>query len=257
MPEPVVDQKAVVIDPNNPNPIVPPTFSDDQQKFINNLFNERFKTITTKYEKTVADLKTEIEEVKQGKKATPKAGEPGHDPNNPNPEGDDADPVKKQYKGIVKGEQAKTAAAQADAAAQKAEVERLNKQLLANRKTQEMRDAAAKQDFCDFKAVMKLAEDSVQYDKEADKFYVVDESGERMHNASLQDMSLEEFFVKFAAQRPFLVNSSVKAGAGSHPSKALLGTRVVRVKADCKTVEEKADYINKNGLAAWEKLPLK
>jgi hypothetical protein len=70
-------------------------------------------------------------------------------------------------------------------------------------------------------------------------------------------MSVKDFLTQYASANDFIVHSSVKPGAGASEAKHS-GTPVfVRSKADFRSTEEKVALIQKQGAAAYAKLPIK
>jgi hypothetical protein len=113
-------------------------------------------------------------------------------------------------------------------------------------------------EFHDINLVRTLVEGAIELDPDT-RQWVIKENGITKKNASLEPMSLSDYFKTFAAQRPFLVKGTAKGGVGSSENQRSVigGVGVVRTKADVKTVKDKSEYLNKFGLAAWEDLPLK
>jgi hypothetical protein len=224
------------------------TFTEEQQTAINTLINQRFAKVSEKHEaekKALADekaaLQAQLEEVKAGKHK--KEGE--------------EDPKEKQYKDLLTNEKAQTAAAKQALEKESNEKKSLAAENLRIRKEIAIREAAQNR-FLDMEVVMAMVQDKIEYDDDT-KNFVVREGGIVRQNASLQNMSLSEYFDDFGKKRPFLVRSDVVGGAGSSENAGGAGPSVgvVRVKADLKSYKDKSAYITKFGLDAYEKLPLK
>lgn len=79
-------------------------------------------------------------------------------------------------------------------------------------------NAASKVNFVNNEVVTKLTKDSISWDGEKNRFFVVGVDGTPRLNASFDPMSLEEFYTEFAAQNPYLVRGDVKGGVGSKES---------------------------------------
>lgn len=88
---------------------------------------------------------------------------------------------------------------------------------------------------------------TVEQDKTGN--YIVREKGQIKLNASLEPMTLSEFYAEFAVKNPKMAN--VHSGSGSRQDGK------VRSKSDLKTVAEKHSFIIKRGIRAYEMLPLK
>jgi hypothetical protein len=162
----------------------------------------------------------------------------------------------------LRAEQTQTQAAKSAWENEKQRADKLDAELADSRKNQAIRDAASHLDggleFHDLPMVTELVKGFVVLDKDSNS-YVVKINGVVKMNNSLTPMTLSEYFVEFATQRPYLVKSQAKAGAGSQESgtQGQVGVGVIRSRADLKTVLQKTDYINKFGYDAYAKLPIR
>lgn len=91
------------------------------------------------------------------------------------------------------------------------------KTMLSVKKQVAIQAAASKINFIDIGVVNKLTEENIQWDPARNRFIVVVDGKERMNNA-FEPMSLDEFYVEFAAKNPFLVRGDARPGTGSTPS---------------------------------------
>jgi hypothetical protein len=233
-----------------------PTFDDNQQKFINELFDKRFGKITSKHEEEKTALTNKVKELEDALKAAKKEGTGKEGSNNL------TEAEKKQYEDLLKAEKEAAKQALKQVLEKDETVKKIQSELQQTRKTQAIRDAASSMgnglEFHDLKLVTKLTEDAIVFDEESNQ-WVVKENGVIKKNNSLLPMTLTEYFESFAAERPFLVKGTVKTGAGSGEGRGNggSGVGVVKTKADLKTVKEKSDYITKFGYDQWEALPSK
>lgn len=225
------------------------TFTEDQQTVINTLINQRFAKVSEKHEtekKALADEKAalvaELEALKSGKAKK---------------EGAEEDPKEKQYKDLLTNEKAQTAAAKAALEKEGNEKKALAEENMRIRKEIAINQASGGR-FLDMEAVLSMVQGKIEYDEDT-KSFVVREGGIIRQNASLQNMTLAEYFDDFAKKRPYLVRSDVVGGAGSSENAGGAGPSVgvVRAKADLKSFKEKSAYITKFGLPAYEALPLR
>lgn len=222
------------------------TFTESQQAFINKLFDTRFSKIESKHNdelKRVNDKHNS--DLEAAKVATAKKDTPG-----------DEDANMKQLKDLLRTEQSKTVSEKARADVAEKHSKDTESAMQKVQKLNAIRDAASKQNFFELVTAVKLTEDSIVWSDEHNTFVVMVD-GVVKQNSSLQPMSLEEFYTAYAAGHPYLVNGDVKAGAGSTHAGGTSGAGVVNTKADLKTWEQKSNYIDRYGLSAFEKLPIK
>jgi hypothetical protein len=114
----------------------------------------------------------------------------------------------------------------------KAELDRKNQELAAKakealdaradaegvRKQNAIQSAAGKNGFFNVDQVVKLTGDLVKYDATTKSFTVFTENGTERLNSEYKPMTLDEFYIEFAAKNPYLVRSDVKGGSGSSES---------------------------------------
>lgn len=120
-----------------------------------------------------------------------------------------------------------------------------------------MQNAASKIPFVDTEVVIALTKGQVHRDAEG-KFIVLREDGQPRLNASMEPMSLEEFYNDFAGKRPYLVRGDVKSGtsASENTKSAFTGNRQIDVatifgpKSDSRLANELA----KNNYAEYKRL---
>jgi len=92
------------------------------------------------------------------------------------------------------------------------------------RKEVAMHKAVGKLSFVDPAMVAKLTDDSIKWDEQKGRFVVISESGTEKLNASMEPMSLEEFYKGFATENPYLVKADARGGAGSSQSQVGLSS---------------------------------
>lgn len=240
MPEPVV----------NPDDKTTPTFDDNQQKFINEMFDKRFGKIQSKHADELKSATDKIAELTLALEEH-KASKPGKK------DGDPDDAKEKQFKELIKAEQSKYTDAQKVLGEKDKEINTLRSESLRIRKEQAIRDAASKQGFHEIVTVIKLTGDEVVWNDDHNAFVVM-ENGIVKNNASMQPMSLDEYYAAYAAQRPYLVSSDMRGGAGSKKNDTdSKGLGVINTKADFKSTKDKVAWVSKFGQDAFEALPLK
>jgi hypothetical protein len=223
------------------------TFDEKQQAFINDMFDKRFGKIKADHQKEL-DAERAAKDAAQAKlDAATKT---------PTDTDTTAEADKKQIKALLEAEKAKTKNAEMLAEQRKREADEARSDSLKVKKEVAIQRSASKQNFHELETVTKLTWDNVEYDDES-KSFVVKENGIIKQNSSLQNMSLDEYFAGFAAQRPYLVNGDAVGGAGSSESRGGGGTAIVKTKADLKNAKEKSDFIGKFGLEKFEALPAK
>jgi hypothetical protein len=228
------------------------SFDADEQDFIQGLIDKAVGKVHKKYEAQLNDLNSKLDTTKSS------------DGNDDNKGGDSGNKGKgkedavdqKQFRELLEAEKAKTKNAELMAKAKEKEAADAAAEAMRIRKEVAISRAASRQNFYELDVVMKMTQDSIEWDDETKKF-VVKENGVVKQNSSLEPMSLEEYFASFAAQRPYLVNGDVKGGAGSSESNKSNSAGLVKTKADLKTAKDKSDFISKFGLAKYETLPLK
>lgn len=98
------------------------------------------------------------------------------------------------------------------------EVELARQESVAIRKTQVIHYAASKHNFVSLEAAQKLTQDSISYNPESGKFEVLNENGKPRLNASMEPMTVDEFFNDFAAKNKYLVRGDLSSGSGSSES---------------------------------------
>jgi hypothetical protein len=227
------------------------SFDADEQDFIQGLIDKAVGKVHKKYETQINELNTKLET--GSKKGDGHSDDQADGANKAKGKEDAVD--QKQFRELLEAEKAKTKNAELLAKAKEKEAADAAAEAMRIRKEVAISRAASKQNFYELDVVMKMTQDSIEWDDETKKF-VVKENGIIKQNSSLEPMSLEEYFSSFAAQRPYLVNGDVKGGAGSSESKSN-SAGLVKTKADLKTAKEKSDFITKFGLGKYEALPLK
>lgn len=248
-------------------PIITPEkieFTEAQQAHIQKLFDTRFASISTKKEEEVTAAKAETarvaKELEDLRKKVPTVEAP--------PTAHASTEEKEQMAALLRSEQSNTQAAKTAWEKEKERADSLaavNSEIL---KTQAIHAAASNLEnglvFHDLPMVTELVKRSIVLDKDTNQ-YVVKINGVVKMNKSLQPMTLPEYFMEYATQRPYLVKSQVKPGSGSQESisggQGEIG--IIRTKADLnrgtvsQTVAAKSAYITKFGLEQYSKLPTK
>jgi hypothetical protein len=233
-------------------------FTDAQQTHIQKLFDARFATIKQKAEAEAQAVRDELDKIKKENDDLKKKV-------NAEPDGGHKDSAEKeQMAALLRAEQQNTAAAKDAFVREKERADGLAAQNAEILKTQAIISAASNLEngleFHDLPMVIELVKNMIFLDKDTNQ-YVVKINGVVKMNKALQPMMLGEFFMEYAAQRPYLVKSQAKPGAGSHESGSgdvgQGGVGVIRTKADLKTVAAKSAYISKFGIDAFTKLPAK
>lgn len=161
---------------------------------------------------------------------------------------------KAQIKALIDAEVQKRTQTERKLTDTSAERDRLANELKETRKRQAITEAMTGHGFQKPTDILKLTYDMVEYD-ETSKNYLVKENGVTKENASLEPMTLTEFYAEYATKNPGYVSSDAKSGVGSTPgSKQPAG--VVRSKADFKTREAKVKWMSEHSIQEWEDLPL-
>ena len=245
-------------------------FTEAQQAHIQRLFDARFSTIAKKKDEELKPLQDENAELKRQIEAL-KIVQPVPEHKVVTPPVADAE--REQTLQLLRNEQQQTAAAKAafDREKQRADgIEAANAEMLKN---MAIRDAASHLEngleFHDLPMVIELVRNSIVLDKDSGE-YVVKVGGVVKKNSSLMNMSLTEYFMEYAAARPYLVKSQVKGGAGSKESGNGGGGQeqvgLIRSKADLTvggnptsmgSVKLRSAYITKFGVEKYNALPLK
>lgn len=221
--------------------------SKEQQDHVNKIFDQRFGKITAKHEQEVARLAAELETAKAVKDAAAVEAEKN--------KGED-DPEKKQFKGLLEAEKNKAKLAEAEMTKARNEAKEARNEAQRVRKEVAITKAANKQNFFELDVVSKMIWDTVEFDEDA-KTFVIKEGGAVRQNSSLVPMTLDEYLADFAAQRPYLVNGSVKGGTSSTDAGSSSNSMgLIKTKKDLKTAKEKSEYITKFGGQKFEDLPL-
>lgn len=239
----------------NQNPDQPTTeptkveLTPEQQELVNKQIAARLSRQEKQLTETFNSTKTQLEEqMKTLSDQLEALKTPGKKDG-----GDDTEEAKRlQTKALIDAEVAKRTQTEKKLNEATAEKERLANELKATQKRQAMNDAMQGNNFTNNTFVVKLTDDMVEYD-EALKTYVVKENGVVKENASLDPMTLAEFYADFAAKNPGFVSSDARGGAGSTPGSKQQGT--VTKRSDFKTLKQKSDWITANGQQAFEDLP--
>lgn len=237
-------------------PEVKVEFSVEQQAHIQRLFDARFATVKTKAEEALKPLQDkvaelELEKAELLKKVTPPVAD------KPTP----SDAEREQTLSLLRAEQTNTAAAKSAWEIEKKRADELENKNAEINRNQAIRDAASNLEgglqFHDLPMVTELVKNTIVLDKDTGT-YVVKINGVVKQNSSLLPMTLSEYFLEYATQRPYLVKSQVKGGTGSQESTtSQSAVGVVHTKADLKTTAQKIAYIDKFGLDKFEKLATK
>lgn len=69
--------------------------------------------------------------------------------------------------------------------------------------------------FVDGDMIATLTEKSIKFDAPSGKFIVQNEHGSARLNNRFEPMSLDEYYAEYASQKPYLVRSDARGGAGS------------------------------------------
>lgn len=136
------------------------------------------------------------------------------------------------------------------------EVEERDRMLAQVKKDVALRNAASKLNFANVDMVLKLTGDSVSLDADSGQYIVRNEDGHIIQGDDMRNIKLEDYFAKFAEANPYLVKSDARGGAGSRVADNLLSGSV-RSMADLSDPKRRNDWIEKNGIAAFAKLPPK
>lgn len=220
----------------------------EQQEHVNKIFDQRFGKITAKHELELSRLAAELETAKAAKDAAAAAEAEGKKVED--------DPEKKQFKGLLEAEKNKAKLAEAEMTKARNEAKEARNEAQRVRKEVAITKAANKQNFFELDVVSKMIWDTVEFDEDA-KTFVIKEGGAVRQNSSLVPMTLDEYLADFAAQRPYLVNGSVKGGTSSTDAGSSSNSMgLIKTKKDLKTAKEKSDYITKFGGQKFEDLPL-
>lgn len=238
------------------NQNTPPTFTDEQQQFINTIIDQRIGKTKAAADKAreeavsaaVAEKEAEIARLNEALKG--KGGSTA-----------DLEAARAEMKALLDAEKARTQTATQWGKDHETRANTLSAKLLETEKGQAIREAMDAQEtfsFVDPKIVRQLVDASIVLDAESGNWVVKGENGQVRQNSSLQPMSVKEYMSEFAAQHPYLVKGQTKGGSGSAESRGgNTGMGKILTKADFKSVQERVDYINKFGGDAFEKLPAK
>lgn len=100
----------------------------------------------------------------------------------------------------------------ADEAAQaKSDVQNVQKKIAMN-------SAAQSAKFRNLDHAVLLTQDAVKWDSEHNSWVVLGEHGQPRMNASMEPLSLEEFYQDFAAKHKYMVAGDIASGVGSTPN---------------------------------------
>jgi hypothetical protein len=230
-----------------------PTFTEEQQAFINQIIDGRIGKTKAQAEKdkadaiaaAVADKEAEIVRLKESIK---KGG------------GGDIEAERAQLKELLDAEKRNT---QQQAELAKKHLEKFetvsseNLRILKGQAIREAMDAQETFTFVDPAVVRQLVDASIHYEAESGTWVVKDGNLVRQNN-SMQPMSVKEYMAEFAAKHPYLVKGTTKGGSGSSEStRSGSGMGKVNTRADLKTPKDKSDFISKFGYDAFAKLPAK
>lgn len=227
-------------------------FTPEQQDKVNSLIKEamgragrearelaeKYKTQLDEQGDLVVTLKTQVDELKQGK-------------------GSKNDPDLKAEIERIKAENDNRLKETQKTLEQKArEAEEARNNLVTLRKQVAVQRSISPLNFFDPEEVYRLTSDFIRYDDERQKFIVLGDNGSERMNAAFEPMSLDEFYAEFASKKPYLVRGEMKQGAGTpSTSKAASGSKyaieeVFGPKSDAK----KASQLAKENPAEYKRL---
>jgi hypothetical protein len=98
------------------------------------------------------------------------------------------------------------------------EIETAKQSALNVRKNVAMREAADRCKFVDTSDVVEMTDKFVRWEPTRNAFVVINESGQERFNAAYEPMTLEEFYVEYAAKKPHMVRGDARGGTGSAES---------------------------------------
>jgi hypothetical protein len=125
--------------------------------------------------------------------------------------------VKAEHKAALDAANAQLAERSREAAQAKADAQAI-------RTESAITSSASKVPFIDLGVVLKLTKDQVKYDSESGRFTVLTDAGQPRLNSSFEPMTLDEFYVDYAAKNKFLVRGNVVAGTGSSENRSTLSS---------------------------------
>lgn len=187
---------------------------DKVQELIDTAVGRNAHKIRKEFEDKINTLETELEEAKKTQKRA----------SNPTQQAA-ADSDVELLRGTI--EEMKTASKLSQAEVERWKKESLEKSkkldeananTLNLKKTSVLTNAASKHNFVNLDMVIKLTQDQVTYDKDQDRFIVLNNSGQQRLNASMEPMTLDEFYADFVNANKYLVRSEVGSGIGSTES---------------------------------------
>lgn len=142
------------------------------------------------------------------------------------------------------------------------EIENGRRELINERKYAAINKAAEPNKFINLDAVHKLTAESVKWDDDRKTFVVMNEKGGAKLNSSYEPMTLEEFYVDYAAKNPWLVRADATSGAGSFESQKsslsldgkyrledIFGPKSDSGKANALAKSNKAEYLRLKNMA--------
>lgn len=194
------------------------TFTDEQQALVNKLIQQKqgeaAREVRTELANTKAQLDTLATELAEAKAKVAAAGTKSG---------------KKEAQEDVEAIKAQMEEIRTSHKALQTELERASEQIKARdklvldaknetvnvRKQVAIQAAASKQAFFDVNDVLTQTQNSIKWDDAKGRFVVLGENGAARTNASLEDMTLDEFYAEYASKKPYMVRGDVKSGTGS------------------------------------------
>lgn len=197
-------------------------FTEAQQSKVNELIQHAMGRAGSEHRERAASLEAELNAARAELKAAKEAVAAAKTPGDKSAAKNDLDRLQVQLEEMRNAhlsvqEEAKRYREIAEARAK--EVELAKQDSINTRKQVAITAAASKQNFIDPTVAMKLTEDNIKYDEKAGRFVVLGDKGQERMNASLEPMTLEEYYQEFAAKNPYLVRGDVTPGIGSTTSR--------------------------------------
>jgi len=208
---------------NDPDEVEKVEFNEKQQEKVNEIVEKRLaqerRQAASKFEELKTRFDTTMAELEEAKKVASKAkpGSKGKEDAD-----SDVDALKAQLdelRGLVTAKGKEAEQYKKTVLDKEEEVKKFQLSERQLRKEVAINAAAGKINFFDLEAVRVLTDKFVQWSDEHGKFIVIrPEDKQPRLNASLEPMTLEEFYSEYASKNPFLVRGDVKPGAGSSQS---------------------------------------
>jgi len=195
-------------------------FTPEQQEYINNtLIKDAMGRAGKEARTKAAELETKLTEAQDAITSLTKELDALRKKGQGSSEAaDDVKALRAEFEQIAAGLKAEAETLRREAQAKASDAEKARKELMGERKRHQIMSAASKVGFHNLDAVIKLTEDSIEWDEEKRKYIVRGDNGEIRHNSAMQYMSLDEFYTDYAAKNPWLATGQMKGGAGSEQS---------------------------------------